>query len=168
MGLFGPKTVWIAPAGGATHHHTHVEMVDPSIEKGARFLSEVQAEAAKRVVSTVLVDVPSIDAKLVLFEQEVEVASGDLLQLVTFKINGHEIAERIRVDRATTKRAASVEIIEDDENLSDALHAELKKQRAFSLEHHGTIALATHPFGAIVRDAIFDAALTPTPEGERK
>lgn len=62
--------------------------------------------------------------------------------------------------------AAARDRLDDDEALSDAIHAELKRQQAFSIEKHGLIALATEPFSSLVLAAIspmtgFLATLTP-------
>jgi len=86
--------------GGPTHehHHTHVEMVDPSIEKGARFLDEVQREAEKRVTDAVLLGVPSIDAKLVSYRMDRDFRTGTDLHIVAFKINGRVFKETFAKD----------------------------------------------------------------------
>lgn len=77
--------------GGAQHHHTHVEMVDPSIEKGARFLDEVQREAEKRILSAAALEVPSIEAKLMHYEVQSDLASGNILHQFVARINGRPV-----------------------------------------------------------------------------
>ncbi len=74
--------------GGDTHNHTHIEMADPSIEKGARFLDETQAKAAERITNAILVDVPSIAARLVTYDLQRIMESGNLDHHIAFTING--------------------------------------------------------------------------------
>ena len=83
---------------GPTHHHTHIEMVDPSVEKGARFLNEVQQEAEKRIVKHLLADVPSIGAKLVLYDISRSFETEATHHRMAFKINGHEFDMKLDSD----------------------------------------------------------------------
>lgn len=86
--MFGPKVVVV---GGKTeHHHTHVEMVDPSIEKGARFLDEVQAKAHERIVHAMLLECPDIGVTVVKYEVERAFHTMDTRHRIAFTINGHE------------------------------------------------------------------------------
>lgn len=75
-------------------HHTHIDMVDPSVEKGARFLNDVQKEAEARLVNAVLVDVPSIAAQLVTFDSQTSFESGVVHHHAAFKINGQNFTVR--------------------------------------------------------------------------
>ncbi len=85
--------------GSITHNHTHIEMVDPSIEKGARFLDEVQEKAAARITNAMLVDIPSIDAKLISYDVERLMESDTTEQRIAFKVNGREFDLRVPSDR---------------------------------------------------------------------
>ena len=62
-------------------------------------------------------------------------------------------AAEAQVTRLTEALSERPEWLEDDD-LSDAFHAELKRQGAFSMEKHGMIALATAPFQNIIWDAL--------------
>lgn len=57
-------------------------------------------------------------------------------------------------DEGMVERIAS-----DDDELSDALHAELRKQRAWSIEKYGQVALATYPFAKIVAARLWTAMI---------
>ena len=74
-------------SGGDTHNHTHIEMVDPSVEKGARFLDEVQEKAAARITNAILVDVPSINARLVTYDLSRSFESDSLEHRLVFTVN---------------------------------------------------------------------------------
>ncbi len=79
----------------ASEHHTHVTMVDPSVEKGARFLNDVQREAEKRILNVLVQEVPAISAKLVHYDVETNLAEGKTMHFVAFTINGHEHKVRL-------------------------------------------------------------------------
>lgn len=74
------------------HHHTTIEqkLVDPSIEKGARFLDEVQAKAHERIVHAMLLECPDIGVTVVKYEVERIMASMDTRHRIAFTINGRE------------------------------------------------------------------------------
>lgn len=76
--------------GGDSHHHTHVEMVDPSVEKAARFLDETVKEAHKRVVSAMLIDVPAIGVQVVRYEAEISHSDGQRHHRIAFTLNGRQ------------------------------------------------------------------------------
>lgn len=103
--------------------HTHVNMVDPSVEKGARFLDEVQKEAESRITKLVLADVPTIDAKLVLYEAERSFETMAVNQHVAFKINGKEFDIRVKGDGALGERPEDI-----IRRLADALTKEILRQ----------------------------------------
>jgi hypothetical protein len=79
------------PGRSETHHHTHVQMVDPSIEKGARFLNEVEKEAHARVVSALLLEVPGINVAAVKYECDLEPMMGRMRHRLAFKLNDQPI-----------------------------------------------------------------------------
>lgn len=86
--MFGPKVVVV---GGKTeHHHTNVQMVDPSIEKGARFLDEVQAKAHERIVHAMLLECPDIGVTVVKYEVERVFQNMTARHRIAFTINGRE------------------------------------------------------------------------------
>lgn len=86
--MFGSRVVINAPEH---HEHTHVQMVDPSVEKGARFLDETLREAHKRVVSSMLVEVPEIGIRVVRYELDRVMATDQRRHRICFTLNGREI-----------------------------------------------------------------------------
>jgi hypothetical protein len=75
-----------APAGPTIN----VQMVDPSIEKGARFLDEVQEKAHERIVSAMLLEVPAIGIHAVAYECARSVADQKMRHRLAFIINGQQ------------------------------------------------------------------------------
>lgn len=82
------------------------------------------------------------------------------------KTNGY--GQSLRFDECDCKKIARAAIgamrdptpeMEDDEAMAIALHEELRKQQAFSIEKHGKIALGTFPFSQIVWRHMIDATL---------
>lgn len=78
-----------------THHTTRVEMVDPSVEKGARFLNEVQTKAGELLVSRQLIGTTEFDANLVRFEMWRDVSRLCKDTYIAFKVNGREYSHRM-------------------------------------------------------------------------
>lgn len=104
----------LAFGGGTTHeHHTHVEMVDPSIEKGARFLDEVQTKAAERITETLLVDVPGIEAQLVRYDLSRSFDTGALEHRVAFRVNGKPFDFHLSTDQDAEAVKLLIEKITD-------------------------------------------------------
>lgn len=80
------NTTILAPR--QVHEHIHIEIVDPSIEKAARFLDETQAEAHKRLVEALLLSVPGIDVHAVQYEMAVSSATLKRRHHISFRLNG--------------------------------------------------------------------------------
>lgn len=106
------NTTVLAPRTEHRHEHVHVTQVDPSVEKGARFLNEVQAEAEKRITKAVLVDVPSIDAWLVTYKAEQSFETFGSQHRMAFKINGKEFNLRVDLDSETGRADAVRQLAE--------------------------------------------------------
>lgn len=56
----------------------------------------------------------------------------------------------------------ALEALIEDEALADKVHAELKRQQAFSIERHGKVALAVAPFMEMIGAAAIEAYLAAT------
>lgn len=65
--------------------------------------------------------------------------------------DAHSAGMREGMDKAAQAMNA---VEDDDEALADAIHAELKRQQAFSIERYGKIALAEGPIIRLVVEAI--------------
>lgn len=109
--------------GGPTHehHHTHIEMVDPSIEKGARFLDEVQAKAQQRITEAVLVGVPGIEITAARYDYCMEQMTGTGRHRLAFRING----KPYDVPVSTAERDDPQTIVR---KLAEAVAAEIVRQ----------------------------------------
>lgn len=106
--MFGPKIVAYTDRR-ETHHHEHVERVDPTVQPAAKFLREVETEAHKGVVSAMLASVESIGIDFVVYELERSLVDGTLRHRCAFKINGKQFdiglstAEREKPEEITMK-----------------------------------------------------------------
>lgn len=93
--MFNRSMLAAVDARHTTHNHTTVQLVDPSVEKGARFLNEIEEKAADRIVQTMLVGTDGFKARFVLFEQARNIASMSTETFVAFEVNGQRYQERI-------------------------------------------------------------------------
>lgn len=78
-----------------SHHTTRVEMVDPSVEKGARFLKEVQTKAEELLVSRQLIGTTAFEANLVRYEMWRDISRLCKDTYVAFTVNGRQFNERV-------------------------------------------------------------------------
>ena len=99
--MFNKTILAIMPRQPAEQHNTYVNMVDPSIEKGARFLDEVQEKAAERITHAMLVDAPAIEAKLVTYDLSRSFESGSFEHHMAFTINGRQFDLRLSTSEDT-------------------------------------------------------------------
>ncbi len=84
----------------------HVQMVDPSIERGARFLDEVQQRAQARITEAMLIDVPGINVQLVGYSASRNMADLSDRHAIAFKINGQTVS--IDVDHSDWERPEAI------------------------------------------------------------
>lgn len=93
--MFNRSILNAIDASRETHHHTTIQMVDPSVEKGARFLNEIEEKAADRIIQTMLVGTEGFKARFVLFEQHRMIHTMSTETFVAFEVNGQRYQERI-------------------------------------------------------------------------
>lgn len=124
--------------GGDTHrhHHTHVEMVDPSVEKGARFLNEIEEKAADRVLQTMLVGTKGFDSQFIMFEKARNIATMSTETFVAFSVNGRLYQERISTPDAWGARQEEA-VTEAFHNIATAITAQLMTELFEKHHWHG-------------------------------
>lgn len=84
------KTVVALGQRGETHHH-HTTVVDPSVEKAARFLDEVQEKALSRIVGAWLVELPAVNVQAIRYDLAADFVTPSLRHRVAFKIGGKTV-----------------------------------------------------------------------------
>ena len=114
--------MWSYPGYLGAPTHVNVTMVDPCVEKGARFLKEVQDKAAGNIVEALLVDVPGIDAQVVKYQASLDNAANVIRQRCAFRINGHVFDVRTETYDDDGSRAEMVKA------LADAIAKEITKR----------------------------------------
>lgn len=84
--------------GGATHNHHITQLVDPSVQKGARFLREVEQEAEKTITNRVLMGAEGFTANVARFEQHRDNHCMQLVHYIAFEINGRQFKEVLKTN----------------------------------------------------------------------
>lgn len=98
--------------GRPQHHHTRIEMVDPSVEKGAKHLDKVQQAAQDRIVEALLLTVPSIEVSAVQYESDIVYASRQHRHRLAFKLNGRPIDVGLSTEEYASREAMVAKIAE--------------------------------------------------------
>lgn len=77
--ILAPRTV---------HEHRHIKMVDPSVEKGARFLADTEREAQKRITAAFVAEIGDTGIQVVAYDVAINNINGVQQHRLAFKLNG--------------------------------------------------------------------------------
>ncbi len=85
--ILAPRTV---------HEHLHLQMVYPSVEKGARFLADTEREAQRRITAAFVAEIGDTGIQVVGYDVAVNHATQIQQHRLAFKVNG--VAYDVPVD----------------------------------------------------------------------